>query len=1172
MAETLDYKVNIDTTNVADQLSMIKNQVDQAMATFSFRSSIPDPQPSMFNAPIGMGMGDFSSSATVGNAMTNAQQDAYSFMESSRMGFHKFMVDAQTVALQTPMGLSQPRDPSQRWMPSFSGSPIGGMFESVTRLGYDPAMSVSPGEYSRRAMESGRRNILGSIETAIGVFDIGTTLTGIGAAAMGATGIAATAAMLAIPATAATIGFGGFMATAGYDTKPALEMRNFAQDISWRSLSGRLSTADATVLGLDASRMQRSDVVMGDRLGGGDVERIMKEVAATGGFDFARTAEDFTEKLRTKVESVRKVMHMLNQSEQEAVQTMGQWDTMGVRTTGGTIGLALRTSAQALAAGYSPSELMQFGNQTAEMNRGTGVSMLSGYIGGMNALADVKQMAKNGNLSEELVQQMGGFQNIAGLIARQGTQWGMSQSGLTSFAAEKYFGAGFNPYDNPLLTQMGAMEELNTPQKLVSAVGRQASDVSKHTADQMYSGKVSNVANLFKIGMAVNGLEFSKDAWVGFNMLEGLDDRVGAEFSYDYIMNTQAGVSNSAMTDRLTKAESIRYKESPGYLSKWADKAGRWITEDVFQTPAVAKAITHTIGQIEYGLRKFDQGMESTFGDKTIRSNYISSAIMQVRGTSSDELAYVGATDKGVAYKDKIAAMSAKYGLDPVWSMEQLRIESDNFADDVVEGSRASRAGAIGIAQFMPDTANEYGVNPYDVDSSLEGYGKYMSAQMKRFKDAGYGDLVAKQLSTAAYNSGPNRKELDRGVIPDYGVDKFGNPTHETPRYVAGTTAAVDAANSKNAGMITKAQEQDLISRATSIGAGSEQALIDQANAVLWGLGIKVNSEYDDRTGSYYGRNISVADIFPDSNDIDSFASNAATMKRIMFDMKPKEGIAEIARIMEAGAFTKAQAKEYAPRIYHGLKDSKEFKEATQVDDLQKLFVDLSGDTSASRALYLINNPNADLVNNEADIAAWNTWRTADKNRSASLPGPRAESFVATKPGYEVPLRAPGYQPYVFGQITAPGGIGVSGTWGNTDNTGKAAVRATRAQTVAVTGIAGGATFNMDPSNVAAEGIKAVQLMARQEQTFKSLVDSAKKASGKDLSDDEKETVKGALAAADKDVVQEEIRNYSKLTTELLADIRDSAAGSKGKKGTTYGMSNGRTSGYVSQVPLSRPA
>lgn len=71
-----------------------------------------------------------------------------------------------------------------------------------------------------------------------------------------------------------------------------------------------------------------------------------------------------------------------------------------------------------------------------------------------------------------------------------------------------------------------------------------------------------------------------------------------------------------------------------------------------------------------------------------------------------------------------------------------------------------SRAGAVGLAQLMPDTAKSLGVtNLTDPLQSVRGGAKYLAQLLSRF-----GDM---RLAIAGYNAGPNAVEK-AGGIPNY--------------------------------------------------------------------------------------------------------------------------------------------------------------------------------------------------------------------------------------------------------------------------------------------------------------------------------------------------------------------------------------------------------------------
>ena len=60
-----------------------------------------------------------------------------------------------------------------------------------------------------------------------------------------------------------------------------------------------------------------------------------------------------------------------------------------------------------------------------------------------------------------------------------------------------------------------------------------------------------------------------------------------------------------------------------------------------------------------------------------------------------------------------------------------------------------SRVGAQGIAQFMPETAAEMGIDPFDPAEALPASARFLRAQQQRFGNHG--------LAAAAYNAGPGR-------------------------------------------------------------------------------------------------------------------------------------------------------------------------------------------------------------------------------------------------------------------------------------------------------------------------------------------------------------------------------------------------------------------------------
>ncbi len=103
-------------------------------------------------------------------------------------------------------------------------------------------------------------------------------------------------------------------------------------------------------------------------------------------------------------------------------------------------------------------------------------------------------------------------------------------------------------------------------------------------------------------------------------------------------------------------------------------------------------------------------------------------------------------------------ADAVKYKLDPIVFNWKIYQES-GFNPDVV-----SPAGAIGIAQFMPETAASMGIDPHNPTQALDASARLDAAHLRQYaQDARtlanhYGGWSARYgyaLALAAYNAGP---------------------------------------------------------------------------------------------------------------------------------------------------------------------------------------------------------------------------------------------------------------------------------------------------------------------------------------------------------------------------------------------------------------------------------
>lgn len=115
-----------------------------------------------------------------------------------------------------------------------------------------------------------------------------------------------------------------------------------------------------------------------------------------------------------------------------------------------------------------------------------------------------------------------------------------------------------------------------------------------------------------------------------------------------------------------------------------------------------------------------------------------------------------------VHYVAKVHELSRRFDLSPAL------IEALVWQESRWRANAVSPKGARGLAQLMPGTAKELGVNPNDPFANLEGGARYLREQLDRFD----GNL---EKALAAYNAGPGR------VIKANGVPRI----RETQQYVS---------------------------------------------------------------------------------------------------------------------------------------------------------------------------------------------------------------------------------------------------------------------------------------------------------------------------------------------------------------------------------------------------
>ena len=134
--------------------------------------------------------------------------------------------------------------------------------------------------------------------------------------------------------------------------------------------------------------------------------------------------------------------------------------------------------------------------------------------------------------------------------------------------------------------------------------------------------------------------------------------------------------------------------------------------------------------------------------------------------TAAPAYTQVAATAGPDAWRAQVAVLAERYDLSPAL------LDAVVWQESRWNPRAVSPAGARGLAQLMPATGRQLGVDWRDPLANLEGGARYLRQQLDRF-----GGDVEKAL--AAYNAGPARVAR-AGSVP---------PIRETQAYVASILA-----------------------------------------------------------------------------------------------------------------------------------------------------------------------------------------------------------------------------------------------------------------------------------------------------------------------------------------------------------------------------------------------
>lgn len=153
-------------------------------------------------------------------------------------------------------------------------------------------------------------------------------------------------------------------------------------------------------------------------------------------------------------------------------------------------------------------------------------------------------------------------------------------------------------------------------------------------------------------------------------------------------------------------------------------------------------------------------------------------------------------------YKQDVANAAEENGVPQEILANMLKKES-SFNEAVISGTKKSTSGALGIAQFMPETAKSLGIDPLDPKQAVPAAAKYLKQMYDKFGTW--------EKALAAYNAGEGNVRKYNGVPPfpetrEY-IDKIMGARYEQATSLLEKKLAGETLTSAEESLITKAKK-----------------------------------------------------------------------------------------------------------------------------------------------------------------------------------------------------------------------------------------------------------------------------------------------------------------------------------------------------------------------------
>ena len=181
-----------------------------------------------------------------------------------------------------------------------------------------------------------------------------------------------------------------------------------------------------------------------------------------------------------------------------------------------------------------------------------------------------------------------------------------------------------------------------------------------------------------------------------------------------------------------------------------------WTAADYLANPVHSKALKHMSTTISLSRNKASKNYDSIVQNELPRCKQRGvnrNIYNRPEGRGNQPQSRIALSEPNIIEKS-ITQAAAKYNLPCKLIKAVIKAES-NF-----DAKAISSAGAQGLMQLMPATAEELGVkNSFDIAQNVDGGSRYLRKMLDRFN----GDV---KLALAAYNAGPGTVEKYDGNVP----------------------------------------------------------------------------------------------------------------------------------------------------------------------------------------------------------------------------------------------------------------------------------------------------------------------------------------------------------------------------------------------------------------------